>query len=746
MHWLDWLCVALMLGLVTAIAVYTQRFVKGVADFLAAGRVAGRYVVAVSSGEAAMGLVSMVAIWEMYYKSGFAIEFWNRISIPVGLLLMVTGYCIYRFRETRALTMGQMLEIRYSRKFRIFAGCLSALSGIINYGLFPAVGARFIVYFCNLPPWVEFFGLQWPTFALVMAVILAVGASLAMMGGQLTVMTTDCVMGILSYPVYLLVVFYLLSQFSWWNEIAPSLLDRPEGQSMLNPFDTSGLRDFNLFYVFVGIFASIYGGAGLTWLGTQGYNAAAINAHEQKMSRILGLWRGGFLGMMIILTSAVAYTYMHHEGHKGAADVTKANLEEQALRDIAPKYAPSAHDAASIGEAVARLKEEQPATHQTFETIQKQMLVPTVLSDILPVGLLGLFCALMIFLMTSTDSSYMHSWGSIIVQDIAMPLRKKPFTPREQLFWLRTAIAGVAVYAFLFSYFFGQVTYILMFFAITGAIWAGAGAVIVLGLYWSRGTAAGAWVALILGATIAVGGMVLTNAWVGMIYPLLTSNPALLGWLTSAVETISGPMEPYILWRVTSEKFFMNGQEINFLAMVAAIVGYVGVSLLTCREKFNMDRMLHRGEYQRADDSLEPPLLAQARKKGIGVILKSLTGIDANFTRGDKILSWSVIIWSLGWGFGSFITIVVWNLISPWPQQWWVNWFFIASIVVSSIIGIISTVWFTIGGSRDLLLMFRRLKNHQTDLADDGRVVGHVSAEDLPHEAHSSIENPPSNP
>jgi len=284
MHFLDWLIVALMLALVGWIAFYTQRFVKGVADFLAAGRVAGRYVVSVSSGEAALGLISVVAVWEMYFKSGFAVGFWQQIAIPIGLAMTLTGYCIYRFRETRALTMGQMFEIRYSRRFRIYAGCLSALSGIVNYGLFPAVGARFIVYFCGLPAQLEFLGMQWPTFAVIMAIFLTIGALMAMMGGQLTVMTTDCVMGMLSYPIYLIVVATLLSQFSWWNEIAPALSSRPPGQSMLNPFDTSALRDFNLFYVFVGIFGSIYGAGGLAWLGTQGYNAAAANAHEQKMA------------------------------------------------------------------------------------------------------------------------------------------------------------------------------------------------------------------------------------------------------------------------------------------------------------------------------------------------------------------------------------------------------------------------------------------------------------------------------
>ena len=72
MYWLDWIIIFLPLVVVLIVGIKAQKYVKTVADFLAAGRVAGRYVICVASGEAGMGLISLVAVWEMYYKCGFA--------------------------------------------------------------------------------------------------------------------------------------------------------------------------------------------------------------------------------------------------------------------------------------------------------------------------------------------------------------------------------------------------------------------------------------------------------------------------------------------------------------------------------------------------------------------------------------------------------------------------------------------------------------------------------------------------
>ena len=90
------------------------------------------------------------------------------------------------------------------------------------------------------------------------------------------------------------------------------------------------------------------------------------------------------------------------------------------------------------------------------------------LTHALPVGFVGLFAAVMFAAMLSTDDTYMHSWGSIFVQDVILPFRKKPFTEKQHLWLLRGSIIFVGVFAFFFSWLFKQTEYIVLYFQITG--------------------------------------------------------------------------------------------------------------------------------------------------------------------------------------------------------------------------------------------------------------------------------------
>lgn len=762
MYWLDWIIIFIPLVVVLIIGLKAQKYVKTVADFLAAGRVAGRYVICVASGEAGMGLISLVAIWEMYYKCGFAVGFWGSISAPLGLFLSLTGYCTYRYRETRAMTMGQFFEMRYNRPFRIYAAFLQSISGVVNYAIFPAVGARCIMYFLNLPPHINIGGWNFPTFGLLMLVFLSIAVWIITQGGQITIMVTDCVQGLISYPFYAIICIYIFYKFDWMGQIVPTLLDRNPGESMLNPYDIQNLRTFNLFYVFTGIFGTIF--SRMSWAGTQGYSAAAKSAHENKMGALLGTWRGGFSSMMYILLAIAAFTYMLHadfrkDSNRVHTQLTKETVKELAhgkefkevredliymtehegvvpktLQDRLAKDKNFAKKKIDISKPVdprqykdvahSAVATVDPTTGKSIATIYNQMTVPVALRDMLPIGVTGILCALMIFLMISTDTTYMHSWGSIIAQDIVLPLRKKPFTPKEQINCLRYIIAGVAVFAFLFSFFFAQMDYILMFFAITGAIWAGAGPVITLGLYWKKGNAFGAFASLITGSGIALLGILFQQTWPKYIYPYLERHNMVEG-VTKFFWNVSKPLHPYVMWEVTPNEFPINSTEIGFIGLLSSVAMYALFSLITYKKDFNLEKLLHRGQYA---DGPEPEKIPWTFK----TVFQKIIGIDAQYTTGDKILAWSVFIWSFVYGFSlCFLGVVIWNAIYKWPNHWWAIKFNITGIIIPVIIAIVSTVWFSIGGTKDLIQLFKDLANKKDDYTDNG-TVSHDDDDDAP--------------
>ncbi len=135
LHWIDWTIMIVAVVALRLVSLSTRRYMKGVSDFLAANRLAGRYLLTIAQEMGSFGVVSFVAIFERLMSAGLAPDWWGGFQIPMGVIILLTGWVFYRFRETRALTMAQFLEMRYSRKFRIYAGLLCWTSGILNFGM-----------------------------------------------------------------------------------------------------------------------------------------------------------------------------------------------------------------------------------------------------------------------------------------------------------------------------------------------------------------------------------------------------------------------------------------------------------------------------------------------------------------------------------------------------------------------------------------------------------------------------------
>jgi len=69
---LDWLVIFGGIAFVLFAAQRTKKHTRSVADFLAANRCAGRYLIGISQGMANLGAVSIVGVFQMYYAGGVA--------------------------------------------------------------------------------------------------------------------------------------------------------------------------------------------------------------------------------------------------------------------------------------------------------------------------------------------------------------------------------------------------------------------------------------------------------------------------------------------------------------------------------------------------------------------------------------------------------------------------------------------------------------------------------------------------
>ncbi len=618
---------------------------------------ADRYLLAIAGGELQAGAVVFVAMFEVISHSGFTLMWWGWITGLIILVVGISGFVIYRFRETRAMTLAQFFELRYSKAFRLFTGVLGFFAGILNFGIIPAVGARCLAYFWGLPENVTLLSHSVPTYVLLMFLFLSVALFVGLSGGLITIIVINCLEGIIGQIFYLIIIASLLLTFDW-SQIVSVLQDRPPGQSLLNPFDSSGNRDFNIWYVLMGLVVTIYGT--MAWQNAGGYQSAAYTPHEARMGTILGGWRSFGKMAVVVLLGVCALTFLNH-----------------------PHFA---NQAAFVTSETHRISDPK---------VQSQMLMPIAISHLLPIGVKGALCAIFLMGIFGGDATHLHSWGSIFIQDVLIPLRKKPFEARQHLLALRLSMFGVALFAFFFGTLYRQTDYIVMWWAVTTAIYVGgAGAAIIGGLYWKKGTTTGAWTALFAGSTLSVAG---------------------------------------IIARQLDNNFPLNGTQISFGAVLIAVFLYVTVSILTHKQDFNMDRLLHRGIY--AIVPMQPDIGVAAPRQSIW--LGRLIGIDENFSLGDKWIAGVLF----GWGFllfFIFLTGTIWNCISPWPPTVWASFWQVIGIGFPILFAVVTGIWFTWGGITDMRRFFGRLQEEQINHLDDGTVKGRQNLDEQVNAPKSS--------
>jgi SSS family solute:Na+ symporter len=164
---------------------------------------------------------------------------------------------------------------------------------------------------------------------------------------------------------------------------------------------------------------------------------------------------------------------------------------------------------------------------------------------------------------------------------------------------------------------------------------------------------------------------------------------------------------------------------LSLIAVGGAILGYLLPTLyawmMRRREPFNLEQMLHRGPY-----AIQGEHCIANAPMGWRALLPG-----AEFTRGDRILYWASSAFMMLW-FVIFAIATPINLTRNVSDDTWAL-FWRWKLVFIFVLGVIVTVWFLIGGLRDLRDLFRRLETTERDSLDDGTVVGRHNPGESPN-------------
>jgi len=492
------------------------------------------------------------------------------------------------------------------------------------------------------------------TFPVTMAVLLFVSLFFLFAGGHIAVLVTDCLQGMFTQIAAVIIVIVLVCiQLDWGNvvEVLISVGDPDKGMSLLNPLKASNQEGgFTFWFFMISIVAAWYNI--MSNMQSQAYIASAKTAHEYRMGSALNQWRWQALLLFFMVLVLCAMVVLHHPDHAA----TSVEINKQL-------------DAAVSSQPI-----------ETQDTLRKQLTITMALSHIMPVGLAGLFCAIMLAALISTYDSFMHTWGVVFLQDVIMPFRKKRFETKTHLWLLRLSIFGVAAFSFFYSMFFPNTESLLMYFALVNSIWlGGSGAVILGGLYWKRGTNAAAFWTLILGAVM------------GSICTIVK-----LGW----PKWYDGATFP------------INAQWLFLITIVVSVAVYWIMSLMG-NENHNMDKLLNRGKYAIEGEQTNVVHRTKWYEKMFGI------GQEFNFR--DRVTAYSIVGWLLMW-LGVFIAGMIYGFVAKPGEEAWAKFWYVYLICLFGL-SIVTTLLFTIGGLVDIESLFKSLKTQKHDYDDDGMVI-----------------------
>ena len=450
--------------LATMIAgIMVRRYVRGVEDFLVAGREMNVYLGIASLAATEFGIVTCMYTAESGYKYGFAGVFPGIAQFLTMLFVGYTGFCIKPLRDSGVITIPELFQKQYGSRVRWATGVVIVLGGLLNMGVFLRMGGEFLLAVTGVTvtpadlipagtPFLERYKLE-----VMMSVLLVLVATYTILGGMLSVLVTDFLQFVVMSIGLLLVTVLILWTIGWSTLVAT--VETHYGDAGFNPLINKELGIEHIVFTMMLQMAVV-----LTWQTTV---ARVLAAKDTATGRKI-YTRTSFFFVCRWLIPAIW----------GIA----------ALATLP---------------AVATLPPEAQYT--------ELQAMPLFLSTFLPMGLMGILVAAMLAADMSTDSSYMLTWAGVIYNDILAPLRRgQKWSERRGLLWNRTIVALIGVFLLFWGLWYPLKGDLWTYLAVTGTIYlASVSTLLIAGCYWPRANSWGATGAIIVGAAFPTGYLVL---------------------------------------------------------------------------------------------------------------------------------------------------------------------------------------------------------------------------------------------
>jgi len=436
----DIILIVVYLVLIFISGILVKKYVKGIDNFLVAGRSMGFHLGLLSLMCTEIGMITYVYYAELGFKAGLAALIVAFPPVVAYLILGKTGFIIKPLLEMKISTIPEFFSIKFSKGVRFYIGIIMAVGGILNFGVFPGVEANFINIVTGIPK--EYL-------LATMVVMLTLVLIYTAIGGMVSVIVTNYIQYVLLSFGMIFITVYGIFEIGWGNIVTS--VTQELGEKGINPFSPSVFEgQFGIGFIVWQI---------LLWIallvGWQAISMRLFSSKNSKVGQKIYTWSGiMFLsrGIMPILWGVMAI--------------------------------------AAVGTEIDSL--------EALPLLLVKIVPPGLLGIIFAALLAASMSTYASYLL-----SWSSVVSQDIIGSIATFLTKKELDSKTQLLISRITMAAVMIFIIWWSLFHEMEGYLYFYLNMTGMLFIpGVLICVAFGIYWKKARVLGAYLAITFGAIL----------------------------------------------------------------------------------------------------------------------------------------------------------------------------------------------------------------------------------------------------